>query len=356
MIGSATLATAAVRAAYAALMPEGVQPGIEFVDVLAEHIADRRTRTNFRLVVERSIGRIADNLSSQYRHEFARLPENEQQAAIVCVRRTLDEGWPRDAALPKALAEPHNLQRRLRTELHRLARQDLLSAAATEFAVRALETCTSAAMALALEIEPVRNRRDWEIWFSVTGIVGKFDDLFGDFLEPNVRRGSDHEFAEFDRYFRTAVIEQLRTVQILGLPVDPDLNRQSLEQTMVPITVSLVHKPIEDQQEIARDGNQGGRVLDPSGRWNLQRLEEVVSRVTKSAQSDKGSKGVRLMVVGAAGSGKTTFCQWLAYRLARGQLPTELAPLMGTSPFFIRLRDVAKKSIMPSNTAIVGLS
>lgn len=356
MIGSVTLATAAVRAAYAALLPEGVQPGIEIIDVLAEHITNRKSRTNFKAVVERSIATISESLTTQFRHEFAQLPDHERQAAIQCVRSTLESGWPDAPELPKALAEPRTLQVELRRQLRRRTQRERLSSAADEFAVRALDTCVTAALALARDIEPVRNRRDWEIWFSVGGITTRLDDLFGDFLEPNIRRGNNDEFLEFDRYFRTAVIEQLRTVHILGLPVDPDLNRQSLDHTMVPITASLVQQPTRRQGNVTRDGQPEGRAVEVLAPPTFQRLDEVVARLNSASHSSRAESGVRLVVVGSAGSGKTTFSQWLAYRLARGQLPSELVPLIGTTPFFIRLRDVMKKGVMPSNEAIVRLS
>ena len=47
----------------------------------------------------------------------------------------------------------------------------------------------------------------------------------------------------------------------------------------------------------------------------------------------------RLMVVGAAGSGKSTFLQWLAARAAQQDFPPALAEWNRLVPFFIRLRD-----------------
>ena len=45
------------------------------------------------------------------------------------------------------------------------------------------------------------------------------------------------------------------------------------------------------------------------------------------------------MVVGAAGSGKSTFLQWLAVCAAQGSFPESLADWNRLIPFFIRLRD-----------------
>ncbi|HSN74162.1 MAG TPA: NACHT domain-containing protein [Anaerolineae bacterium] len=47
----------------------------------------------------------------------------------------------------------------------------------------------------------------------------------------------------------------------------------------------------------------------------------------------------RLMVVGAAGSGKSTFLQWLAVRAAQQDFPPALSEWNRLVPFFIRLRD-----------------
>ncbi len=47
----------------------------------------------------------------------------------------------------------------------------------------------------------------------------------------------------------------------------------------------------------------------------------------------------RLMVVGAAGSGKSTFLQWLALCAAQQSFPGLLTDWNRLVPFFIRLHD-----------------
>lgn len=55
----------------------------------------------------------------------------------------------------------------------------------------------------------------------------------------------------------------------------------------------------------------------------------------------------RTVVMGDAGSGKTTLVQWLAINAARGSLPDMLAPLNGTVPFVLPLRGMVRRGSLP---------
>ncbi|MGB1250589.1 MAG: NACHT domain-containing protein [Candidatus Promineifilaceae bacterium] len=70
-----------------------------------------------------------------------------------------------------------------------------------------------------------------------------------------------------------------------------------------------------------------------------QRTEKVLPAPEALAQ------GERLLVVGLAGSGKTTLLKWLAVHAANEDLPTPLAAWNDKLPFFVRLRDFARRPL-----------
>ncbi len=64
----------------------------------------------------------------------------------------------------------------------------------------------------------------------------------------------------------------------------------------------------------------------------------------------------RGLVIGRAGSGKTTILQWLAVRAARADFTTNLALFNGYVPFFVRLREYVNKSLPTPEEFIVNVA
>lgn len=62
----------------------------------------------------------------------------------------------------------------------------------------------------------------------------------------------------------------------------------------------------------------------------------------------------RILLQGAAGSGKTTLMHWLAVRAAQGDLPSELAQLQGRVPFVVPLRALACSEGFPQVEQLLG--
>ncbi|MCC3652485.1 NACHT domain-containing protein [Streptomyces sp. S07_1.15] len=62
----------------------------------------------------------------------------------------------------------------------------------------------------------------------------------------------------------------------------------------------------------------------------------------------------RVLLRGAAGSGKTTLIQWLAVSTARGELPEGMAELRGRVPFVLPLRSVIRAGTLPLPDAFLS--
>ncbi|MCC5032041.1 NACHT domain-containing protein [Streptomyces sp. WAC 00631] len=62
----------------------------------------------------------------------------------------------------------------------------------------------------------------------------------------------------------------------------------------------------------------------------------------------------RVLLRGAAGSGKTTLIQWLAVSTAHGELPEDMAELRGRVPFVLPLRSVIRAGTLPLPDAFLS--
>ena len=94
--------------------------------------------------------------------------------------------------------------------------------------------------------------------------------------------------------------------------------------------------------------------LDFESPWYQLTLAYISLRVDGSGDQtqikqrfieDRLAASQRTMILGRAGSGKTTILQWIAVRAARSDLTGPLANLNGCVPFFIRLREYVDSSL-----------
>ena len=63
--------------------------------------------------------------------------------------------------------------------------------------------------------------------------------------------------------------------------------------------------------------------------------------------------GMRLLLVGKAGSGKTTAAQWIAYQSAQREFSNSRLPHTEQLPLFVRLREAIRARVMPHDRALL---
>ncbi|MFZ2360977.1 MAG: NACHT domain-containing protein [Anaerolineae bacterium] len=139
--------------------------------------------------------------------------------------------------------------------------------------------------------------------------------------------GPSQQAARFEQQvYRPAVVGKLNKLEPFGID-EPDRFSGTLRLTDTFIEPDLLLTVWE------RDSEKGPGI---GGDRQGQRIVKQERR-RPIAQALAGIQ--RLMVVGAAGSGKSTFVQWLAVRAAQQDFPPALADWNRLVPFFIRLRD-----------------
>ena len=130
---------------------------------------------------------------------------------------------------------------------------------------------------------------------------------------------SDREY--LTEYVR-AVSLQLDMLELLGIDLARDVRRYSL--TMAYMTLEVLPDPSRTVRvRRSRGADQAGK-----------------SRTVHDALQDAGAQ---VLLLGEAGSGKTTVLRWAAVSLSREQLPNrDLHPWLGHVPFLVTLRKYAR--------------
>lgn len=172
--------------------------------------------------------------------------------------------------------------------------------------------------------------------------IGQLVDL-NDVEALRGRSGPLAEDAEFeDRYLRHTA-EQYNRVTIYGvdLPNPNAPGEWSLNATYLSLSA-----------EFSPDGEQSVRNRDTDRQADVPTQGEDDDEIPASAgiatpeplvTADRALAGhERVLLRGAAGSGKTTLVQWLTVSTANGSLPAELRNLRGRIPFVLPVRRFAR--------------
>nr|WSX74948.1 NACHT domain-containing protein [Streptomyces sp. NBC_00899] len=149
---------------------------------------------------------------------------------------------------------------------------------------------------------------------------------------PTAHKDVTDEVSTFESRYATAVIEAYDTMELFGIDIPEILRRQ-------PVDVGYI-----TLQSSTRDA----RHADGTSRANVDTMIADACRirrdrhgrriVTHPAQAADHPRPYRVLLTGAAGSGKTTVTQWLALGAARSNFPEALRRWQDLLPFVIQLR------------------
>ena len=245
---------------------------------------------------------VAQRLHDLRKAEFRSLPENERNAAILAVGESFDSARLNARDLSVHDLDPLLLERSIRKDRDRATRD--LSGDGTAFYDRLVTECCTYVMEIADKLPHFEAGVFAELLARNRQILDRIDEV----LEriPKWAEGSPHE-ARFVTACRRRIATKLDHLQVFGL----DFEAQ-------PYTLSVAYVSL-------RTDSQSSTV--PLG------VEEWLA-----AHS-------RALLVGRAGSGKTTVLQWLAVRACRADFIGALSKLNGCFPFFVRLRDYVGNSL-----------
>ncbi|MEV6325465.1 NACHT domain-containing protein [Nocardia sp. NPDC051787] len=145
---------------------------------------------------------------------------------------------------------------------------------------------------------------------------------------------------------RQDVLYSLRYMKLFGLPVD-------VRYRTVPISVSHLAARVSEGDGYGGESISLERILMSPGLHGLGPSRRVPSRQGRSATELPAKIGLRLVITGKAGYGKTTAVQWLAYRAARGRLRIFDEGRRKVLPLFVQLRDVVTTKYAPDDKALL---
>lgn len=293
-------------------------------------IPQRDLQRQFDSVIDRS-AKYLENLSQ--RPEYDDLAANDVAAALLAATDTVEEAsqfLTADQLIRRALT-PTDAARLLSPALETRLSNALVPDGAQRLARLMLDVCCYQLVNWAIALPAIQNLASWTILANSMSLINTTQEILQD-----LRRTGLAQAREPDRIItaqRRDVASLLGKMELFGLPVEA-------RYRLIPISVSYVMAV----GTVASSANQG----------NYPFTEIVVGALRGRGRRRYMVQSLRLLVVGGAGSGKTTAAQWLAHQSAVGTLG-ELSPTFSsTIPIFVRLRNaLTNDSMIPPDSALI---
>ncbi|OXM68281.1 hypothetical protein CF165_14035 [Amycolatopsis vastitatis] len=124
----------------------------------------------------------------------------------------------------------------------------------------------------------------------------------------------------------------LSHMELFGLPVEKRFRR-------VPIAVSYLAGKLSSQANL-----EHGRSIA---------INKLIISLANEQTRSKSNKGIRLIITGKAGCGKTTAVQWLAFTASQQGLQGLALPNRPLLPLFVRLRETIMSNRAPSDRMLL---
>lgn len=256
---------------------------------------------------------VAKRLQALRESEFGRLPENEWTAAIIAAGESFDRAHLTSKDLFSRDLNPLFLERQIRTDRRRATRD--LSADGTALYDRVISEGCAYVVEIADKLPHFQVgafaellRRDRQILDFITEVLDRI---------PAKAVGESDE-ARFVTAYMRHIATKLDRLELFGL---------DFQSPWHPLSVAYVSLRVGEQD--SRNGST------------------VEERLAASS---------RTLLIGRAGSGKTTVLQWLAVRAARSDFTGSLAELNMYIPFFVRLREYVSKALPQPEEYIAGMA
>lgn len=324
-----SLGTIVAKVVFKSWVGDGVVGDVsgDLTDLVGRNIPGflegRRARRQFEQISE-VIGARLEPLISV---EFATLPPDEREAAVIAVRDTLTTTPVTAPILVAVDLDAEALERHLRASDPERASRAGLAEAATAFYDLLLAEICHYVVNIADRFPGFATEESRQLLQRETGIIEVVQELL-DRLPPAMvpqEWGLGSEDVRFENKYTRSLTDRLDFLQLYGVDSASSRRKYSLSVAYISLSASL---------DVASAGQHPAR---------SRSADEVAGG--DAAQIDTSVRvetalggGARVLVGGQAGSGKTTLLQWLAVTACRAEFTGDLSDWNGRIPFFVRLR------------------
>ncbi|MFA9477743.1 NACHT domain-containing NTPase [Phycisphaerales bacterium AB-hyl4] len=269
--------------------------------------------------------RVAEQVYELFEREGASLDEPSKKAVAHGIADTISNTDISSTLLASTDLDPDHLYNILLAQkpggLH-------FGSIETHLYERALRELSTLTIDIASQLPAFSERTFAEVLKRQSSLINTADQILDEVrrLRDLARdENADLRAATFDVEYRRSVVRTLDYLELFGADLSTTSRRHRL--SVAYITLSVLPDERTENEEIEEPEEDGNAVISSNSTQDQTVPADEVLREHN-----------RLIIKGIAGSGKTTFLQWLAVKVAGQELPEGLAKWRAKTPFFVRLR------------------
>lgn len=290
------------------------------VDILAKFTSDLRAQRAGARQVDKIADLISINLERLIEAEYSSVPENSREAVLLAAGNTLDKARFSELDLIDRNLDPSQVQKLLlaqaTSETKSFTRDE------NELYSRMLSEASEYILDIARQLPNFTRATLAEVLKRESSLVEKAEEIVQEVRRIGSRIPDPKSAASrFESEYLRAVGRALDYLELFGIDVSTSSKRYNLSIAYVSLSMEPAHPEVSDESELDITESQSP--------------EDVLASHT------------RILLRGPAGSGKTTFMQWVAVRCASRTMPPKLASFNDKIPFFIALRKLEGKAGFP---------
>lgn len=329
------------------------------VDSFRQFRSSARTRSAVVARLNEAAEAIAERMESYVEREFLRLDEADRRLAIEGVLRAMDGLDSPDGQIPLEDLSSERLIELCRPLAEADWDRTLLAEDAREYGRLYLAHACDYIVAIAQGMPDFSARVQWETYQLVRRLEEALSDSISSVVPP-VTVAEAHEFGSVEASHRSQVAVRYNSIDLFGLGLPSEMRRQPISVAYVHLRASAPPEAYVEETpaiELAGHGRfgagpaRGSLPMDEALRHAFRHNRKVHTfddEYGRRVYTYQGN-GARALLVGSAGSGKTTISQWLAVRTAIRKLPAGLQQRIGPAvPFFVSLRNAFRRTTTPT--------
>ncbi|WP_311212227.1 MULTISPECIES: NACHT domain-containing protein [unclassified Arthrobacter] len=334
----ADFATAALKATFTAVLPAGSEVANSLAD-MARAVFGLQTNASEQVLVQR-IKDLNNQITSQLKGFDAfesKVPINEKNLAREVIKNHMEELAIDYAALEAARFDSESLISETESSCRERLRAAGLSESGLEFGVSLHKMVIRQIVALVSALPPFQNELAVRTYLATDQTPGRLEQSLQQIIVPNAREGTRQEVSTFEAEYRSSILRSHGRIHQFGLDEVPlALRWQPLDVTYISLSSGRTIKARE-LQELAHSADTIRRF--EAGHAGSSR-PSVERAIAASLSGRSAGKGLRLLISGTAGSGKTTVVKWLAVRCAIEARNDDLFAWDRAMPFLVNLASV----------------
>ncbi len=262
------------------------------------------------------------------------VPGNEKDLAREIVQSYILDISIGYEAIESARFDPEDLIGGFESECVERLHRALLSEPGLEFGISLFKMVIRQILALTSALPLFQNELAIRTYLAVDRATERLQQSLEQIIVPSAREGTHQEVSTFEAEYRSSILRSHSRIQQFGLDdVSVALRWQPLDVTYISLTSSRIVKA-RDLGELA---HSSGKITSFGTNHAYWRRNSVESSIFESLPKGGARTGLRLLISGTAGSGKTTVVKWLATRCAMYAPLEELTAWEGAMPFLVNL-------------------